>query len=153
MQFVTAILACGAVGCSRRDEASEPRSLAVQQESRAVLVPASSAHPTPRRIWADHETRSIWTSAPDGSSPTVLFEHLQGPYGLSLDADTNQLVFTSSELEVVQIAPADGGPITTLRTSFEDGYVITIDEGTRKIAYGLSRSSTSSRTTSSATGW
>jgi hypothetical protein len=119
-------------GCEARDATPAAQSITEQQQRRAVHVPTAD-----KRVWADHAANAIWISEPDGSAPRMLYPNLPGPYGLSVDVATQQLVFTSSELEVVQIAPLGGGAVTTLRTSFEESYAIVVDEGTHKVLYGV----------------
>ena len=118
-------------GCEARDT-TPAQTITEQQQRRAVQVPAAS-----KRVWADHAANAIWESEADGSARRMLYPNLPGPYGLSIDVATQQLVFTSSELEVVQTAPVGGGAVTNLRTSFEESYAIVVDAGTHKVVYGV----------------
>ena len=127
--FVCTLL--GLLGCEARD--TSPQTITEQQQRRAVQVPTAN-----KRVWADHAANAIWVSDADGTARQMLYPNVPGPYGLSVDVATQQLVFTSSELEIVQVAPVNGGgTVTNLRTSFEESYAILVDAGTHKIVYGV----------------
>ncbi|MEJ7596669.1 MAG: hypothetical protein WKG01_02065 [Kofleriaceae bacterium] len=135
--FTAGLLAIASLAGCQQDEREDPVSITSQEARRALLVPSVRGAAAPKRVWADHTANAIKSSELDGSAPDVLFDDVQGPYGLSLDVAAQRLVFTSSELEVVQIAPVGGGEVASLETSFEEGYAILHDIGTHKVVYGL----------------
>src|SRR5688572_6361970 len=85
---------------------------AQQQDLRSVVVVSSGTQPrTPGRVpapvtadryWTDYDGNAIRRRSLDGSVVEVLVADVKGPYGLSLDAESRQLVWTSAADEVVQ---------------------------------------------------
>jgi hypothetical protein len=89
------------------------------------------------RYSTDYSGNAIKRSSLDGSVVEVLVPDVKGPYGLSFDAGSRQLLWTSSVDEVVQTAPVAGGTPVTLPSSFEEGYAIAVTEGDRRVVYLL----------------
>ena len=119
---------------------------AQQQELRSVVISSGvlarpgGRIPLPipaRRYWTDYGGNAVKRSSLDGSVVDVLVADVKGPYGLSLDSASQQLVWTSATDEVVQAAPVGGGPAVVLASSFEEGFAVSVAEGDRKVVYGL----------------
>lgn len=118
-----------------------------QQDPRAVIVtpPATAkaaaqrAPATPKRYWADYAGKAIRRSNLDGSNIETLATGVQGPYGTSYDPETGYVLWTSSGDEVVQMAPANGvtGSSTTLNSSFEEYFAITVPGSDVNVAYAV----------------
>lgn len=126
-----------------------------QQDPRAVIVrppaaekaPASKASQAlaqrvpsaPKRYWADYAGKAIRRSNLDGSNVETLATGVEGPYGTSYDPETGYVLWTSSGDEVVQMAPANGatGSTTTLNSSFEEYFAITLPGSEVNVAYGV----------------
>lgn len=107
-------------------------------ENRSVIVygPGGAA----KRYWADYAGNAILRSNFDGSQVEVAF-YVSGPYGISYDPATGNLIWTSSTEEVVQAAPADGsGSVATLESAFEDNSAIVVKDGDDQFAYGITDS-------------
>jgi hypothetical protein len=120
---------------------------AQQADLRSVVVATTAPRPlgrtllpplvTTSRYSTDYSNNAIKRSSLDGSVVEVLVADVKGPYGLSFDADSRQLLWTSSVDEVVQTAPVSGGAAVTLPSSFEEGYAVALVEGDRKVVYGV----------------
>lgn len=85
-------------------------------ENRSVVVNG-------KRYWAEYAANAIWRSNLDGSQVELVYS-VNGPYGIGYDPGTGYLIWTSSTDETVQAAPAGGGSVITLQSSFEEYYAI-----------------------------
>ncbi len=85
-------------------------------ENRSVVVGT-------KRYWAEYAANAIWRSNLDGSQ-VELVHSVNGPYGIGYDPAAGYLIWTSSADETVQAAPAAGGGVITLQSSFEEYFAI-----------------------------
>ncbi|WP_375768538.1 hypothetical protein NR798_43810 [Archangium gephyra] len=120
-----------------------------QQDPRVVVV-----HPTtgvkaggkrpafapsqPKRYWADYAGNAIRRSNLDGSNVETVAADTSTPYGTSYDPETGHILWTSSGDELVQMAPASGSATaTTLNSSFEEYFAVTVKGTESNVAYGV----------------
>lgn len=114
-----------------------------QQDPRAVIVkPAPGAKKgTPKvakRYWADYAGNAIRRSNLDGSNVETVAADTSTPYGTSYDPETEHILWTSSEDELVQMAPASGASGTiTLNSSFEEFFAVSVKGADSNVAYGV----------------
>jgi hypothetical protein len=90
-----------------------------------------------KRYWADPATNTIRRSNVDGSNDEVVVSGLNGPYGISYDQVTQELLWTSSGDEKVQSLRLGSSLPTGLETSFEEHFAIDLMEGERQIVYAV----------------
>ena len=139
---ILAVLALGApLLASPPVQAQSVRSVVVEADASGRLLPAGSSStdlpsPDARRYWADTPTHSIRRSHLDGTGVEVVAGGLNVPYGLSFDAATGSLLWTSSGDEVVQRLAAGSGP-EVLPSSFEEPFAIVLEQKGLKVAYAL----------------
>jgi hypothetical protein len=88
-----------------------------------------------KRYWADPGTGSIRRADPDGSDAEVLVSGLNAPYGLCYDQVTQELIWTSSEDEKVQVLRLGSSSPAFLETSFDDEPGLATSGGDRQVAY------------------
>jgi hypothetical protein len=124
-----------------------------QQDPRAVVIQPSTAAKSgdvrtsraparratvAKRYWADSAGKAIRRSNLDGSNVETVASNVSGPYGVTYDQTTDSVVWTNSQAEVVQMAPADGsGETITLNSSFEEHFAIVVGGSTQNVAYGV----------------
>jgi hypothetical protein len=115
------------------------RSVVVAVDSAGRLLPPDSTDlpaPNAKRYWADTPSNSIRRSNLDGSGVEEVASGLNVPYGLSFDAGTGSLLWTSSGDEVVQRLGGGSGP-AVLPSSFEEPFAIVLELEGQRIAYAL----------------
>lgn len=103
---------------------------------RLTAPDTTSDLPGLQRYFTDYAGNAVRRSNPDGTNVTTVVAGVNGPYGIAFDADTQQLVWTSSADEVVQAAAPDGAsPHVVLESSFEESSPIVTSEGDLHVAY------------------
>ena len=114
------------------------RSVVVTVDSAGRLLPPGSGRPAPgtKRYWADTPSNTIRRSNLDGSGVEEVAGGLNIPYGLSFDAGTGTLLWTSSVDEVVQRLGGGSGP-AVLPSSFEEPYAIVLEQEGQRTAYAV----------------
>jgi hypothetical protein len=140
LKFGRATVACLGLGLVAAPMAAQQPELRSVVVSSGLVARPGGRLPLPlpaRRYWTDYSGNAIKRSSLDGSVVDVVVADVQGPYGLSLDSASQQLVWTSATDEVVQAAPLAGGPAVVLASSFEEGFAVSVVEGGRKVAYGV----------------
>jgi hypothetical protein len=138
------LLIGSALSCTEKT-ASEDRALFTQPRDRSVILrgkgspPAESerdnAPTAEKRYWADPVTNTIRRSNVNGSNEEVVISGLNGPYGISYDQVTQELLWTSSGDEKVQSLRLGSSSPIDLETSFEDNFAIGRMVGERQVAY------------------
>jgi len=116
----------------------EPSTVVKTGGGRPSLAPGRHAPSTAKRYWADYAGKAIRRSNLDGSNVETVASEVAGPYGTSYDPETGHVLWTSSDDEVVEMAPADGsGPTVTLNSSFAENFALVVDGSEVDIAYGV----------------
>ncbi len=123
------------VGAAAAQDAPRSVLLGVDAVGRLAAPGSTSDLPGAQRYFTDYAGNAVLRSNPDGSNVTTLVAGVNGPYGIAFDADTQQLVWTSSADEVVQAAAPDGSANVVLESSFEENYPLVTTQGDLHVAY------------------
>jgi hypothetical protein len=145
--LIGSALSCADKKAPEDHKAPEDPAVSNQPRDRSVILRGKGSPPVQpesdnapaaeKRYWADPSTNTIRRANVDGSDVEVLVSGLNGPYGISYDQSTQELLWTSSGDEKVQSLRLGGSVPTNLETSFEDNFAVSLMERDRQVAYAV----------------